>query len=167
MEPFDPTADFETEYERVYHYVLDSFETSSNNDGESRPIEAFYGTLPGMSRTEVREWAYWLADQKDALLVIGREAGLRVIIYRPFRRYLKRLNDCHENASSDGTVPPKLVKLLLQEFVVLNQPQRDALLKDLVSDHARAVKAGTMRRAQVDTLLHDSLITFRVAPERS
>lgn len=169
MEPFDPDAHLETEYERVMNYVLDQFETGDNGDGSFLPIDFLMphlGEMLGMSRTEVRDWVDWLSGIEGTLLVVDRELGMKVVRYRPFKRYKMRLRKCHEEADENGNVSPTLIKLLLQEYVVLDQPQRDVVLQELLDDEKRSVRMTTLRRAHIDRVLHDSLVTFRVAPER-
>lgn len=149
--------------EIVREYCLNYFEGMHARDGAIISIETLYNVIGGASRTEIRE-AIELFSQNDVLHV-AREAGIRVLIYRPFSPYMTRFRVCHLEANPDGTVSTTNVKLLLQEYVVLDEEQRQHVLKELVNDRERAIRMGTMRRAAVDQLLHDSLITFKVAPE--
>lgn len=147
------------------HNLLDYFEGMHAHDGASISVEQICDMIDELNRTEIREAVDELKAEQD-LLEQGREAGVKVVFYRPLTPYRAALKMCHQEASPDGTVPPLRVKLLLQAYVFLDQEQRDMVLNELHVDHMHAIKMGTMRRAAVDQLIEQSLITFRVAPER-
>lgn len=152
--------------ESLRHILLDYFEGMQARDGALISVDQMYDMIDELTRTEIREAVHELRPEQD-LLEAGREAEIKVVFYRPLAPYRAALRMCHLEASPEGTVPTLRVKLLLQAYVFLNQEQRDECLRELVSSRLKAIRAGTMRRAAVDQLLHDSLITFRVAPERS
>lgn len=153
--------------ENLRHLVLDHFEAIHAKQGDHIEIDWLFAQVDEtITRTEVREWVDSLSDTSD--LWGGRlPGGQKVVLYMPLHPTKKAIDRCHAEADENGNVSPTLIKLALQQYVVLDQHHRDEVLQWLLKDHRRAIEKTTLRRAQVDQILHDALVTFKVAPEPS
>jgi hypothetical protein len=149
--------------ELLRNWCLNYFETAQKPDGAHLDVDSLYGVVDGSSRTDVREAIHTWAP--DTVLEVGREGGTKVVFYRPLAPLKKRLRECHEQADENGNVSPTLIKLFMQEYVVLHSDHREEVRKLLQDDMTRSIRHNTIRRAKVCSLLSNAIIAFKVAPD--